>query len=676
MPTNDLAKSAEIESSAPQRSSTGNLHHDGQHEPDQPTTRSSRKASTHMATKGTTPRLSNLPSNEDSMNHLAPQTSRGSRQDGLLHIPAEGGASSASRRPADTSTTTSTVWDWDTPLESVGESASYYYEPQGELLEEQQQSRPLRSEFSIPHAVSSGALQRHLSSSSANSLDNFAVPRRPQGAPPSVAGNKRKATSDREDNRPDQKRFYELMMESGEETPSSGDSRPAYNTRSTAGAGDANPGSARPEFDPSRTLEDPNIPMVLPPRKVFPIQIGDKLFRLSGASISSDVPRLTAQLFSSTIYIRIGDEEFQIPRDLFSNPGDSPNYFSLGFAIFFTTPTEVFPGLSQRTLLRPPSILPPSIPNRSAKTFADLLHILKGYPVEIRSEEHRAELLRDARYFHLKGLEQRLIPHSISYNLARKRHEIAIRLEDVRQSGISYVADGVAQSSGDAPSPAPTPSTPPTQPGWIYYQRPYVDGESHSLILEISGDESTFLSVAPAPSSPAPARLGRAMFQRQTLARVTSLFSVIANKMNLPITQPLGLMMMERGAGVASLPVSPGNTGVSEERVKVRIGADADVTVDGRPWKVGGEEEDDEDESGMDIDPSESGRSGKKRKRNEDDDDGEEWVLKKALWRLRVQPLSGGAQMGRSGMEVILGAVKIEAYSNERARNAARGFLT
>jgi hypothetical protein len=28
--------------------------------------------------------------------------------------------------------------------------------------------------------------------------------------------------------------------------------------------------------------------LVLPARKVFPIQIGDKLFRLSGASISSD----------------------------------------------------------------------------------------------------------------------------------------------------------------------------------------------------------------------------------------------------------------------------------------------------------------------------------------------------------------------------------------------------
>ena len=384
------------------------------------------------------------------------------------------------------------------------------------------------------------------------------------------------------------------------------------------------------------------------------------------------VPRLTAQLFSSTIYIRIGDSEFQIPRDLFSNPGDSPNYFSLGFAIFFTTPTEVFPGLSQRTLLRPPSILPPSVPNRSAKTFADLLHILKGYPVEIRSEEHRQELLRDTRYFHLKGLEQRLIPHEISYNLARSWSEILIRLEDIRQSGISFVADGTP-----APLPATSPesstSSTPTGPGWVYYQRPYVDSEAYTLIVEINGHEATFISIDPGSSS-SPARVGRATFHKQTLARITSLFSVIANKMNLPVTQPLGLMMMERGAGVASLPVSPGNTGVSEERVKVRIGTDADVTVDGEKWIVGEDKEDDDEDSEMDIDPSETSRTNKKRKRSDDEvDEGEDWIVKKAQWRLRVQPVT--AQAGRSGMEVILGAVKIEAYSNERARNSLRGFL-
>lgn len=386
------------------------------------------------------------------------------------------------------------------------------------------------------------------------------------------------------------------------------------------------------------------------------------------------VPRLTAQLFSSTIYIRIGESEFQIPRDLFSNPGDSPNYFSLGFSIFFTTPTEVFPGLSQRTLLRPPSILPPSVPNRSAQTFADLLHILKGYPVTIRNEEHRQELLRDARYFHLKGLEQRLIPHEISYNLARNRSEILVRLEDIRQSGISFVGDASGQTSSATSPAASDASSTPSGPGWVHYQRPYVDAEAYDLIVEVAGEESTFLSLG--PRTAAPARVGRATFHKQALARITSLFSVIANKMNLPVTQPLGLLMMERGAGVAALPVSPGNTGVSEERVKVRIGADADVKLDGRPWAVDEDDEDDEEidvESGMDIDTA--AESSRKRKRGDLDDDGEDWVVRKAQWRLRVQPLSGGVQAGKTGMEVILGAVKIEAYSSERSRNAGRGFL-
>ena len=159
------------------------------------------------------------------------------------------------------------------------------------------------------------------------------------------------------------------------------------------------------------------------------------------------VSRLTQQLFSSTIYIRIGDSEFRIPRDLFSNPGDSPNYFTLGFAVFFTTPQDAFPGLTQQNLLRPPSLLPPSVPTRSAKTFADLLSVLKGYPLKIRDEEHRAELLRDARFFHLKGLEQRLIAHHISYNLERQQSEIVIRLENIRQSGVSFVADSAESSA-------------------------------------------------------------------------------------------------------------------------------------------------------------------------------------------------------------------------------------
>lgn len=408
------------------------------------------------------------------------------------------------------------------------------------------------------------------------------------------------------------------------------------------------------------------------------------------------VPRLKARLFSSTIYIRIGDEEFQIPRDLFNSPGDSPNYFSLGYSVFFATPRDPLPGSSPQSPLRPPSILPPTVPGRSSKTFADLLHVLKGYPVEIRNEQHRNELLRDARYYHLKGLEQRLIPHHVSYNLARETAEIVIRLQDLRQSGVSFVADSDSADSPNPASPASSSSTTNPGPGWVYYQRPYVDSEASSLIIEIDDEETAVLTLSPrrASSSPAAATTGQITFHRQTLARITSLLTVIANKMSLPVTQPLGLRMLDRGAATSaspsveapSPPAGPGSTGLSEEDVKVRIGADAEVTLNGRAWRISlaqGEDAEAEEESPMDVDDttgqaSSSVARGKKRKLDDNDDgnddeksEGEEWIVRKAQWRLRVQV----APSSISGLEVVLGAVKIDAFTNERARNAARGFL-
>lgn len=264
----------------------------GVHEPDPPALGSSKKASTPMGTERTISRLSNLPNDDgrsESMNKSAPEGSRSGSQAGLLHIPSQGGAS---RRPADTA-----VWDWDTPLETVGESTSYYYEPQGELLQETREQRTSGNQFSIPHTVPWSSTSGQPSSST----DAFAVPRRPTGVPPSTAGNKRKAGSDLEGKPPHQRRFYEMMAaESGDESTSSMDARPPmHHTRSHGGPSnrprDATEGPEgqltgvpRPGKDFQRTLEDPAIPLILPPRKVFPIQIGDKLFRLSGASISSD----------------------------------------------------------------------------------------------------------------------------------------------------------------------------------------------------------------------------------------------------------------------------------------------------------------------------------------------------------------------------------------------------
>ena len=433
------------------------------------------------------------------------------------------------------------------------------------------------------------------------------------------------------------------------------------------------------------------------------------------------VPRLTKQLFSTDIFISIGGVPFQIPRDLFSSPGDSPNYFSLGFAQFFSTPSEVFPGLDRNALLRPPPISPPSVPNRNGKTFGELIQMLQGYEVDVRNDAHRSQLLRDARYFHLRGLEQRLIPCATSYNLRRSQSEILIRLHDIRQSGISFIADaplvtseshsgssstpqlGVSPApSGNADIQSLSQSSSQFKPGTISYARPYTDdhASNYVLILELSSDESTTLHLpAETPSlasfsEPLTISL-RATFHGTTLARITSLFSVIASKMGLPATQQTGLTSQQTGSGVAAQPVSPGISAVSERLVRVRLDSDCYFEVDNAPAELAVDSE----SNRIGIRRIGGERSAYKRiKRSHDQidrpfQDDNEWiwggaresqatnrlgedteetiVVKRAHWRIRVENVDG--EPGK--MAVVLEGVRLEGYSGEKARNQGRGFL-
>ncbi len=419
------------------------------------------------------------------------------------------------------------------------------------------------------------------------------------------------------------------------------------------------------------------------------------------------VPRLIDQLFESEIFIQIGERHFQIPKDIFSEPGNSPNFFSLGFAVFFSTPGEVFPGLDRRGLLRPPSITPPYVPGRSADIFSELLHLLRGYPLHVRNDSHRAELLRDCRYFHLRGLEQKIIAHEISYNLERQKQEICLRLEDVKPSGVSYTRH---ESLGERSATG----------GWVYYARPFVDDTSYEMVVEI-GSESTVLDLTDM----------RVDLHGLAKARVSSLFQVVANKMNLPTNAPLGLMMLS-GGGRSSQSASPGHTPLSEDRVKVRFEAATDVKLDGEIYEIdwdssmgqamlhGPSTAPSESESESDImsegttakaGPSTAGGqqrrpqtrqgppgaaaqamgargslpvppiqttrlsapSAKKRKRQSSQGELGEWTIRTGQWRLRVQPNSQDTIRG--GFEIVFVGVKIDAYSNEKARNARRGFL-
>ncbi|RYP42098.1 hypothetical protein DL767_000463 [Monosporascus sp. MG133] len=499
---------------------------------------------------------------------------------------------------------------------------------------------------------------------------------------------------------------------------------------STPTSSDAQRGGFLPPSAPQLISQIPNI---LPHERVFPIQIGCELFKLSGASISSDapsyfsqyfrcqikmaeengedlstairtlyidrdpvtfkdislhlqgyrvsprnaehfvrlfadaqfytLPKLMSQLYEEPIFMSIGQREFQIPRDVFSAPGNTPNFFSLGFAVFFASPKDLFPGLEREHLIRPPSIMPPSAPNRSADVFYEILHLLRGYPIHIRDEEHRAALLRDCRYFNFKGLEQKLIPHSINYNQARDRSEIVLRLEDILKSGISIANDHSTGTNAREHFSA-----------WVHYMRPYEDRDPFELVLEIGG-ESTKVHL----------NAMRAEFFGQTKKRIARLFEVIATKLKLPpTTQPLGLLMGAGGAG--SQPASPGNTPLSEDLVRIVIEAETHTILDGKPYSYLANND------GMaitmpnssvvgdagELEPPMSNTSGiypgppRKRRRTDPIGPADEWIVRTGQWRLKIQSSRGG----KGAIECVLVAVKLDAYSSELARNAQRGFLS
>jgi hypothetical protein len=307
------------------------------------------------------------------------------------------------------------------------------------------------------------------------------------------------------------------------------------------------------------------------------------------------------------------------------------------------------------------------VTGRSAEVFEELLHLLRGYPVHIRNETHRQTLLRDCRYFNFKGLEQRLIPHSISYNQSRRREEIVLRVEDILKSGITV-------------SPEPTAADPLA--GWVTYARPFVDEKSYELVLEIGG-EATKLHLGSM----------RAEFFRETKIRLARMFEVIATKLNLPpTTAPLGLLMAEGGA--SSQPATPGNTPLSEDLVRVVLDPEASVVLDGKPWFPASQHPLSEFDAtgvsppGLDFSPaSVSGASSaaqqpaRKRRRADVEAAGllsghgaaaDEWIVRTGQWRLRIR----GVKNGKSAVECVLVAVKIDAMSSGQTRNASRGFLS
>lgn len=167
------------------------------------------------------------------------------------------------------------------------------------------------------------------------------------------------------------------------------------------------------------------------------------------------------------------------------------------------------------------------------------------------------------------------------------------------------------------------------------YARPFVDETPHDLILEI-GDESTVLD----------ARAMRAGFLNLAKARMSSLAQVVAKSVGLE--GPL-----YRTGESANF--SPGGDSFS-----IRFERETALVLNGQSVDY-------LDLSGGTAESSD--RPPAKRKRAEDDPESGSMVVKKGQWRLVVE--SGPA----ASAELVLIAVKLDIYTEERARNRSRGFL-
>lgn len=273
---------------------------------------------------------------------------------------------------------------------------------------------------------------------------------------------------------------------------------------------------------------DPTIPAILPHEQMYAIQVGDQRFTLSGASLSSDgpsyfttfflrhkdkppvlfldrspdifklivrhlqgyyimpsdeatsvyllidaryyqLPRLTQQLLSSELMIRIGNESIKVPRNAFDTPGDEQNFFTAGMGVFFGLEHDTTDEIHSQ-FIRPPPLAIPTVPKRDGNLFKQLLSIQLGGYVDILSDEHRDALVRECRYFRFRGLEQKLIKHSIRVDPLRKRKEISLYLKNVDLKKIEFIN------------------------GSLTYKRPFIDNESMDLVFQVPDEAVLSLS--------------------------------------------------------------------------------------------------------------------------------------------------------------------------------------
>ncbi|SCU87113.1 LAFA_0E04786g1_1 [Lachancea sp. 'fantastica'] len=321
----------------------------------------------------------------------------------------------------------------------------------------------------------------------------------------------------------------------------------------------------------------------LPPEQMFSLQVGTKLFQVSGYSLNSDSPNLFTEFFmenkNATLfidrspqvfklimdhlqgysvniqdesqftfcfldavyfklprlqdllknceyyYVCVGGQHFKLAKALLSQKGNSLNYFDMTCRSLFDDVQAVYFTMN---LARPPPQSPPYV-NRSPAFLADLITLLQGGMLDL-TPERRQSLIQECRYYRFLRLEQQLVAAQIRWNPLLQTEEIIINLKDVRCKSVSVPTDD--QLPSEEP-PASKKRRLVSAFSWnaVQYRRPYLDSElpqARELIFQIASSEVTLFFIKNAKTI-------HVAISGQTLTRFRSVFQKVLAENNIDL---------------------------------------------------------------------------------------------------------------------------------------------
>lgn len=158
----------------------------------------------------------------------------------------------------------------------------------------------------------------------------------------------------------------------------------------------------------------------------------DQFSMLLADSIYYGLSKLTTDIKESSFYFaNIGGKSFKFLKKLFRRDGDSNNYFQ----VFTNT---INSEIEYRFVNNKLAVVPIStnFVSRSPEYFQILLDMLSGATVPL-TMELRDSLIKECKYYRFQNLEQRLVKATVSTNPFSDVSEIKMHINDVQSKGLN-----------------------------------------------------------------------------------------------------------------------------------------------------------------------------------------------------------------------------------------------